>query len=286
MPRRLFGFVVLFAAVFMPNAADACTCFEQKVACEAAWDVDAVFVAQVVRVDRAGERDLRVHLMPLETLRGPSNILTVNTARSESECGYLFQAGETYLIYASAEAGGYGAGLCSRTRRLSEAADDLEYLRTVARTPSNFGVVRGTVWRTDRTSEARLNGIRTPVFVCSFAVTEYRKSERPTRAGGTKFLCRQESTTSTLRRRRGCIRSVSDERGYEARGGVPRWTSPYTPTGASEVVLSMPVANLSAACHCNSLCRLKPASSGSATPSLPHPTARTSSRECPRALSM
>ncbi|HVG72792.1 MAG TPA: carboxypeptidase regulatory-like domain-containing protein [Vicinamibacterales bacterium] len=150
MPRRLFGFVVLFAAVFMPNAADACTCFEQKVACEAAWDVDAVFVAQVVRVERAGERDLRVHLMPLETLRGPSNILSVNTARSESECGYLFQAGETYLIYASAEAGGYGAGLCSRTRRLSEAADDLEYLRTVARTPSNFGVVRGTVWRTDR----------------------------------------------------------------------------------------------------------------------------------------
>lgn len=46
------------------------------------------------------------------------------------DCGYDFQIGETYLVYASDdESGDYlFTGSCTRTRRLSESGDDLAYL--------------------------------------------------------------------------------------------------------------------------------------------------------------
>jgi hypothetical protein len=119
-----------------------------------------VFVAQVVRVERTST-GVRAHLMPLETFRGPSGILAIDTGRGDSDCGYAFQPGETYLIYGRSSTGNpaeaglrhtaarYSTGICTRTRPLDQAEEDLDYLRTTARTPSNLGVLRGTAWRTD-----------------------------------------------------------------------------------------------------------------------------------------
>lgn len=46
------------------------------------------------------------------------------------DCGFDFQAGETYLVYASSEEGSdtYFTGSCTRTRRVTDAGDDLGYL--------------------------------------------------------------------------------------------------------------------------------------------------------------
>ena len=46
------------------------------------------------------------------------------------DCGYDFQKGETYLIYADLdeETEIMETGICSRTRRVSDAGEDLEYL--------------------------------------------------------------------------------------------------------------------------------------------------------------
>ena len=46
------------------------------------------------------------------------------------DCGFDFQAGETYLVYANNDegTGDYATGSCTRTRRLSEAGEDLTYL--------------------------------------------------------------------------------------------------------------------------------------------------------------
>jgi hypothetical protein len=46
------------------------------------------------------------------------------------ECGFHFQVGETYLVYGSSdeESGIITTGVCNRTRRLSDAGDDLAYL--------------------------------------------------------------------------------------------------------------------------------------------------------------
>ena len=47
------------------------------------------------------------------------------------DCGYDFQAGETYLVYANNDEGSSNSlstDVCTRTRRLSEAGEDLAYL--------------------------------------------------------------------------------------------------------------------------------------------------------------
>jgi hypothetical protein len=47
------------------------------------------------------------------------------------DCGYDFQAGETYLVYANYDEGSadlLSTDVCTRTRRLSDAGDDLAYL--------------------------------------------------------------------------------------------------------------------------------------------------------------
>lgn len=47
------------------------------------------------------------------------------------DCGYDFQTGETYLVYATEDDEGanlFSTGSCTRTRRLSDAGEDLPYL--------------------------------------------------------------------------------------------------------------------------------------------------------------
>lgn len=140
--------LAMAAAALVPRAVDACSCMGPRPSCEAAWQVDAVFVAQVARVERTST-GVRAHVMPLETFSGPSDIVAIDTGNGGGDCGYAFQPGETYLIYARANAGRYSTGICNRTRPLDQATEDLDYLRTTARTPSNLGVLRGTAWRTD-----------------------------------------------------------------------------------------------------------------------------------------
>ena len=55
---------------------------------------------------------------------------TIDVWTAFGECGVHFQAGETYLVFADAdeESDVITTDACSRTRRLSEAGDDLAYL--------------------------------------------------------------------------------------------------------------------------------------------------------------
>ena len=150
MRRSFVWFLAVSAVTLFPRSADACSCMGPQAPCEAAWQVDAVFVAQVVRVERSSMR-VRAHLLPLETFLGASDITSVDTGMGGGDCGYAFQPGETYVIYARGDktSGRYSTGICNRTRPLSQASEDLDYLRSAARTPSNLGTLRGTVLRTD-----------------------------------------------------------------------------------------------------------------------------------------
>lgn len=57
--------------------------------------------------------------------------VVVRTARDSAGCGYAFEVGEDYVVYASAEeAGALSTGLCDRTARVADASEDLEALGT------------------------------------------------------------------------------------------------------------------------------------------------------------
>ncbi len=55
--------------------------------------------------------------------------IRVRTARDSAACGFPFEVGEDYLVYASAEQGGaLSTGLCDRTARVADASEDLTAL--------------------------------------------------------------------------------------------------------------------------------------------------------------
>jgi len=62
-----------------------------------------------------------------------------------SDCGVQFRKGETYVVFAENEDGKLKTGACSRTRRLSEAGDDLVYLHFVQSGDPDIGRIWGFV---------------------------------------------------------------------------------------------------------------------------------------------
>jgi hypothetical protein len=81
-----------------------------------------------------------------ETFKGTAvQTIEVETGRGGGDCGYNFQVGVSYLVYTyKTQAGNLATGICSRTRELAKATDDLEYFRGLTNKKpvgSLFGVV-------------------------------------------------------------------------------------------------------------------------------------------------
>jgi hypothetical protein len=102
-------------------------------------------------------RAVRVEFDTVVSFRGsqPSNV-SVLTAGSGAACGYTFKEGQRYLVYASrnTQTPELVTGICSRTRSLAEAADDLQFLQTLS-APSDRGRLYGTVTHWERDISTR-----------------------------------------------------------------------------------------------------------------------------------
>lgn len=145
--RRLAVMLVFWVTALWAGPAQACSCVMDGT-CDAAWRADAVFVGHVVSIRSTSEGRL-VQLAVLEGFRGfRLTQVEVTTPASEAACGYPFQLGESYLVYAhqSAGAGPLNASLCSRTRPVLSATDDLAYLRSIATIePDSLARIAGRV---------------------------------------------------------------------------------------------------------------------------------------------
>lgn len=127
--------VALSATLLLPSAADGCSCSGFSLPCDnAIWRADAVFVGRVESILPEGT-ERRVELGGIEVFRGPQAAqLTVATGYSGGDCGYPFRVGESYLVYAAREPDGrLHTSICSRTRLVGEATDDIAYARSIAR---------------------------------------------------------------------------------------------------------------------------------------------------------
>lgn len=162
---------VLVAAVMHPDAASACSCIGGTPLCQAFFEGEAVFVGKVVSIDEetrqiqpapgalstVGYRVARFDVV--EGFRGiNTQRVDVTTGTGGGDCGYAFQRGETYMVYAYTDSatGRLATGICSRTKPLRDAANDLAYARTLP--PTNFtgGRIVGRVF------DAALNVSRVP----------------------------------------------------------------------------------------------------------------------------
>lgn len=148
--RRLVSiFTTVFGLSFLaPLTVQACSCFAAGAPCQAFWNSSAVFSAEVQKVNvitpervladgtkSYGPRRREVFVSVIEAFSGLSaeKAVQINTGGGGGDCGYDFQEGRQYLIYAykNPQTGALSTGICTRTQLLEKATADLEYLRSL-----------------------------------------------------------------------------------------------------------------------------------------------------------
>ncbi len=156
MKSATFGilkFVLLSALitgwfVTAPAKSYACSCAPPGTPAKALAGATAVFTGTVVDIKEPFRKPFR----PMNSLdlvevtfqvgtmwKGPlDKTLMASTAASGASCGFRFQEGYDYIVYAWGEESDLWAGLCSRTGSLSHAAEDLKQLGE-GRAPSSDG---------------------------------------------------------------------------------------------------------------------------------------------------
>lgn len=121
--------VLLLFAMLFPVDALACSCAEPKPVPEAVAGATRVFLGKVASVERHDGFGVRVTFLVSEHFKGSLvGTVQVDTPPDTAMCGYPFQEGLDYVVYAHGEEGGLQSGLCSRTT-LAQPGSDLEALR-------------------------------------------------------------------------------------------------------------------------------------------------------------
>ena len=121
--------ILALASLAFPADALACSCIPPQPVPDAVEDATRVFVGEVADIDRIDAFHRRVTFQVTEHFKGsPVETLELVTASDGVMCGYLFNEGSTYVVYAHGEEGDLGTGSCSRTTLAIEGSD-LEVLR-------------------------------------------------------------------------------------------------------------------------------------------------------------
>ena len=132
----LFSSLALLFLALAPARADACPCRPSGPPCEAVWKSPLIFAGTVIEVDQTpgsfGPRRVRFRIT--EAFRGTEKgeIDIHLRGGGGPSCDPSFRLGEAWLVYGNNrwEGGpGWTASSCSRTRLLTQAAEDLAYLR-------------------------------------------------------------------------------------------------------------------------------------------------------------
>lgn len=132
--------IVACAILVAPDRASACSCAtpagvsQKELVRQELVGSDAVFSGEVVGTDMppsgpSSTEPMGITFQVSEWWKGPgSETVDVQTAASEVSCGYPFNEGVDYLVFAYEEGAGDGepeVGLCGSTSPLSEAGTTL-----------------------------------------------------------------------------------------------------------------------------------------------------------------
>jgi hypothetical protein len=150
-------FILLLLFHGFGRDAAACSCrFGGGAPCEEYWRVDAVFTGRVtgsseITVDEGAYKSSQrvVRLIVEERFRGDVEKVEteVVTGWGGGDCGYGFKTGERYMVYAhrNEKDRKLYTSICTRTRPLAEAADDLAFVRQLAASRDVTGSIFGRV---------------------------------------------------------------------------------------------------------------------------------------------
>ena len=142
--KKVLLTVFLCSTLFLVDAdfVSACSCAPPSSPKEEMKKTDAVFRGTVVNIDTSSLQKAKqqfglgssidpveVRFDVSEVWKGPKNkSLEVETARSSASCGYNFEQGKEYLVYANETDSGLNVSLCSRTNLASQVEEDINKL--------------------------------------------------------------------------------------------------------------------------------------------------------------
>jgi hypothetical protein len=145
-----FRFALFLLIPFLvPQLTHACSCIGPNPAC-AAWKGAAVFRGRVLS-QTLDDGEIRVRFAVMEAFHGvpQSRDITVTTAEQSSACGFAFENGREYLVYAheASDPGVLATSKCTRTHLLEPGQDDsdLVFLRSLPTMPKG-GSIFGSVF--------------------------------------------------------------------------------------------------------------------------------------------
>jgi hypothetical protein len=152
----LFAIVVSMLAI-ETESAYACSCVAPGPPDEELANSVAVFTGKVVAVAKplsnfgpvSSADPIKVTFQVYNVWKGSvSQTTTITTSRSSASCGYTFEKGREYFVYAHGSENDLFVSLCSRTQPLDSAEEDLVILGAGA-----LPIADSTVW-----SESFLDG--------------------------------------------------------------------------------------------------------------------------------
>ena len=154
MNRRLSSVALLALLIVVSDARDAraCSCMTGTPLCETLWKTPVVFAGEVIDItDVPGGFDSRLPENRRVTFRVEQSWredvpreVHVRTGSGGGDCGYPFIKGVRYLVFAHRNGEQLTTTICSPTKPISDAGEDLEYLKTAFK-PSVAGRVFGRV---------------------------------------------------------------------------------------------------------------------------------------------
>jgi hypothetical protein len=115
------------------GSAYACSCIAPGPPKESLEKAHAVFSGKVTKIEKVGDFQIAVTLDVEAAWKGiDKNEVVLYTANDGAACGYGFEKEKTYLIYAYQTKRGeekqLETNICTRTRLLAEAKEDLKEL--------------------------------------------------------------------------------------------------------------------------------------------------------------
>jgi hypothetical protein len=134
MRTLLLAFIVGFLSFQAPQQAHACSCAMPGSLQESIDIAEVIFSGTIEDIRVESEWEFAVSITVDEEWKGLSmserQELTIYTASNSAACGYTFKEGEEYLVYGyrNAEGGKVNVGLCSATKPLDQAEEDLALL--------------------------------------------------------------------------------------------------------------------------------------------------------------
>jgi hypothetical protein len=135
---KLVLFLLVGLLLSSGPSAEACSCLVPGPPSEAFESASAVFVGTVKGVTRTdsnfGERIFRLSIE--EAFKGVSGAeVEIRTPANSAACGYDFEKGQQYVVYAHIRSSDdrLVTTICTRTRPVSNAKEDLEYLRSLGK---------------------------------------------------------------------------------------------------------------------------------------------------------